>query len=1309
MNRMRNDARTLLAIAFLLASFGTAHAQAWTTSATEATFNLSTSLRGPVIGPLHYGIFYEEINHAGDGGLYAELVRNGSMEENGSNPDHWWTIGSATFSISTQNLLNGAQKRAMHLNLAKAGDGTRNIGFWGINIVKGQTYRASLWLRTADGWRGDVTLTLESYEGQDLGHAVVHVDDGSTWQKYTAEITATGSYPLGWFAIRGSRAGTIYIDAVSLMPPTFHDRENGMRRDLAEKLAALHPRFVRFPGGCYIEGGNRYQWRHTVGPVEERLGLYNSHWGYPVSNGMGYHEFLQLAEDLGAEPLFVVNVGMGHGWVQDYQHIEGFIQEALDAIEYANGDVNTFWGAKRAAAGHPEPFNLRLMEIGNENYNFTATDNRDQSDHYAERYQQFYQAIKARWPEMTLIGNVESWGTDHPTWRNTNAVEVVDEHYYRSPDWFAGNYHKYDHASRSSHKIYNGEYAVTQDFGTNGTLKAALGEAIYMAGMERNSDVCVMASYAPIFMNENEAQWRPDMIHYNAYASFGSPSYWVQQMMASNVGHQNLTWTEAGNSVDILHAKLGLGSWGTDVTYSNIKVTAADGTVLLEQPAAVGSPASAFGTTTVMDVDTDGATIELDAVKNAGDEGFLIAFAHADGGTYAWWNLGGWGNGQHGVEQAVSGNKHTLASTSGTIETGRTYHIKIQREGLTARCYLDGKLVHTVTLAADAGQRLYLCAAINETEDAAIVKVINYGGDAVPAAFRFNDATMGGTAQVRVMSHNDNYAENTMSDPLNVSPSESTLAVTTPEGSPEDAYLAYTVPAYSLSVITIPLVDVSADASGRTATPPAPTISYGFEAGAPEDDAATLKGSLEDGAAILPLADGGRALYAGPVMTADGATTDTQGYLDLSHDAATAIGAVLNGKAYSVSLNIMPAGPGHLDNYCWAWNINNGTSSYAGLINQGGNQNWYFEKVQAGTCKTSSDAGLSQHQWHNITVSADATAVRLYIDGLLRGTAEPNANPIAVVSSTKAWLGRSPFAADARMTETFFDDLRFYDTALMPEQVRALYAEAAAKSTECPALKPEVAPKPNADAAALIGDRSQVDITSLLSNPDFADGTLGWEGTPLSAAPGTVAEHFFQLFDTYQVLPNMPAGYYVLEWQGFYRHGDIKNAYLRHTLGTEQMAEVYAATHASDGSAVQTWTDCAATPMLSLFDADAPYNYDPYTYPDNVATANTAFIDGHYKQQLPFKLTEMGDLRLGLRHFLPTVYDWACFDNFRLIYMTSQPNHVDGTMESATDSRAAIYDLAGRRVRPAGGQTHSLRNSLPRGVYIVGGRKLVKP
>ena len=1222
-------------------------------SAQQTSFEFSTAHRGPVIGPLHYGIFYEEINHAGDGGIYAELIRNGSMEENNSKPDYWQTIGNASLSISSQNLINGAQKNAMQLNLSQAGDGTRNTGYWGINIVEGQIYKASFWIRTNADWEGDVTLTLESESGDDLGQAVVAVSDAGTWKKYTTEITATGNSQQGLFAIRGNQAGTIYLDCVSLFPPTFKGRENGMRIDLAEKLAALHPRFMRFPGGCYIEGGNRYQWRHTIGPVEERLGIYNSQWGYPVTNGMGFHEFLQLSEDLGAEPMFVVNMGMGHGWYENYQHIEGFVQEALDALEYANGDASTYWGAKRIAAGHPEPFNMRLIEIGNENYNYSFNNNNDQSDHYPERYRQFYDAIKARWPETICIGNVESWGTDNPSWRNAHPVDVVDEHYYKSPDWFASNYHKYDNTSRTSHKIYNGEYAVTSDCGTNGTLKAALGEAIYMAGMERNSDVCIMASYAPIFKNENDSQWNPDMLHYNAYTSFGTPSYWAQQMMAETVGKQNLTWTEAGNMLGFESARLGVGSWGTEATYSNIIVKDANDNVIFEQAEAISTPRSLQGNYRIFDVCTNNCTIEMDAVKNSGDEGFLITFAYVDVGNYAWWNLGGWGNTKHAVEQAVDGSKSTLADASGSIQTGKTYRIKIVRNGLTAQCYLDGTLVHTVTLTEKTGQRLYLCASLNEAEDTAIVKVINYNDVAIPTQFSFADAAISGDAEVRIMSHTDNYAENSLAEPEKVMPRNEKITVESEES------LSFEVPAYSLSVIQIPLSEVSAEEKMQPADPPSAVINYDFE----------------DEAQGLEFTDGNHAFF-----TAD------DDYVDLGNEAALAIGEVLNGGAYSVSLNLMFADSGHLDNYCWAWNINNGTSSYAGLINQANNVNWYYEKVRSGSRSVNSRSGLSWRTWHNVTVTADAETTSIYIDGMLRSTEPTNTNALLLNASTMAWIGRSPYTADALMSQTFFDDFAVFDCVLTPAQVLALYEAAASKSTECPSLIPEPNIEPNADALTLIGDGEEVDITALLKNANFASGGNYWEGTSFTAAPGTVAEQYYKVFDTYQILPNMPAGLYRLSWQGFYRNGNIANGYLRHTFGTEDTAEVYA--------------NEQATNLLSIYDDSVPYTYDPYTYPDNVTTANQAFQAGYYQQQMEFTLEETTDLRIGMRHFTPTVFDWACVDNFSLIYVMDNSTGIPTIGKG--QSTNAIYNLSGQMVNGKWS-----KGKLPKGVYIVNGKKVI--
>ncbi len=1214
----------------------------------QTEFNFSTANRGPEIGDLHYGIFYEEINRAGDGGIYGELVRNGSFEENGGNPDHWWTLGDATFGIVNQNLINGAQTRAMQLTMNKAGDGTRNIGFWGMNIVEGQTYKASFWIRTTGKWVGDITLTLESYEGADLGSTVVHVEDAQNWKKYTAEIKATGSYAQGWFALRGNKSGTIYLDCVSLFPPTYKNRENGMRKDLAEMLEALHPKFMRFPGGCYIEGGLRYQWRHTVGPVEQRIGLYNSHWGYPVSNGMGFHEFLQLSEDLGAEPLFVVNVGMGHGWFEDYQHIDGYIQECLDALEYANGDASTYWGGIRASMGHPEPFNLRLIEIGNENYNFNMGDNSDQSDHYPERYRQFYDAIKAKYPNVICIGNVESWGTDNPSWRNPHPVDVVDEHYYRWPDWFASNYYKYDNFSRTSHKIYNGEYAVTSDFGVNGTLKAALGEAIYMAGMERNSDVCVMASYAPIFMNENQNQWRPDMIHYNAFKSFGTPSYWAQQMMSSNVGHQNITWTENGNHVNFAQAQLALGSWGTDVTYSNIVVKNKSGEVVYSYDGEVNSPASTHGNAKVFDFITDDCIIELDAVKNSGNEGFLITFAYKDSNNYAWWNIGGWNNGQHGVEQAKNGVKTLLNSVEGTIETGITYHLKIERSGMTANCYIDDELVQTAELAAESGQALYICASLNEAEDAAIIKVINYNGADMPTTFSFADATVSGDAQVRVMSNPNNYAENNMDNPTYVTPRNETAAVA-------DGVINYTVPAFSLNVITVPLSNVSAEnVLQPDSNLPSPVLKYSFEAGLPKDDYNRTEGQFVGTASVMELSDGNHALYTG----------NANGYFDLGNSAAQGIGGAVNSKNFTVSADVMLEDSGNFGGYCWAWSVNNGANNYMGLISQGNNVNWYAESAAGGKTTLRSHSGLCQKQWHNVTVTGSNTNMKIYVDGVLRGTLNQAANTLTLNSSTNGWLGRSPYAADPIMTCTWFDNLNIYDKALTARQVLALYNQTKGLSTECKALEPQPDTDPNASAEELINGGTWVDISAVLQNPDFSKNNEGWIGTSFSAAPGTVAEQYYKVFDTYQILHNMPAGLYRLQWQGFYRNGNIANAYMRYQNGSEDLADVYANENVVAMASIYSSTD---------------FTYSPYNYPDNVGSAEAAFNNGLYLQQMDFTLDEIKDLRIGIRKFTPCTYDWMCCDNFKLYYIGSDPTGILGISSDRPVSERT-YDLNGRQV-----------------------------
>ncbi|MBO4906262.1 MAG: carbohydrate binding domain-containing protein [Bacteroidaceae bacterium] len=807
-----------------------------TAAQAQTTLTIDAAQRGAVISPSLYGIFFEEINHAGDGGLYAELVQNRSFEDDTEQPAHWQTVGSAQAAVCTDDNLNSRQAHNLHLTVNADGDGIRNEGFWGMNIVEGVTYKLSLWIKADEAWYGSMKATLTNRDGQALGDAVIdQALKGGEWTQLRTEITATGTDHEGQLQLTFSQPGTIHLDVVSLFPPTYKNRENGCRIDLAQMLEALHPRFMRFPGGCYVEGQtsptnnrhNRFEWKNTIGPIEQRPGHLSVNWGYNISDGFGFHEMLQLAEDLGAEPLFVVNVGLGHGWEVPLDQLQPYIDEALDAIEYCNGDVSTRWGAIRAANGHPEPFGLRLLEIGNENANFSFDDNRDQSHQYHERYRMFYDAIKDRFPEMQLIGNVESWGTDNPSWRSDLPVDILDEHYYRSPSWFANNYEKYDSYDRNGPKIYIGEYAVTQGFGDNGHLTAALGEAIYMLGLERNADVVIMGSYAPIFVNEHNPAWRPDMIRFNASRSFGTPSYHVQRIMANNVGTQNLAFQLTGDTqpASIGH-QLGLSTWGTSVFYQNIRVTDARGRQIYAHKSAADSthwsvkraerPGRnrhqqaewSFANNALFQSDSfvqggniicdaqlgNKYAIELQACKTGGGEGFLIVFGYADDQNYLWWNLGGWGNSQHAVEQTVNGSRNTIAAARGQLEEGRLYDVRIEVDGVNIRCLLDGQLIHEFTLAEQ--RSLYAATSIDEPNGTLLVKLVNPTASFLPTDIQLSNIQVEGGSAV-VLTSASGMDENSMRQPRHVVPIEKELEDVQPCG------FNYIVPPFSLNILRL--------------------------------------------------------------------------------------------------------------------------------------------------------------------------------------------------------------------------------------------------------------------------------------------------------------------------------------------------------------------------------------------------------------------------------------------------------------------------------------------------------------------------
>ena len=811
----------------LIAVFGTFLCMsAWA----QVNIGVDLAQKGIEISPTLYGIFFEDINFASDGGLYAELIRNRSFEYDAEKPEHWKAEGS-NISLTTEGLLNEKQGHALKVETTAAGGGISNPGYWGINAVAGTQYRLSFWIAPSDSPKGagNIIASLKSKDGKVLGETVISQKLKKGWQKIESTIVAKVSDPQAVFHLSFEGKCTVLLDVVSLFPPTFKGRENGCRIDLAEKLEAIHPAFMRFPGGCYVEGSdkpeNAYHWERTVGPIERRPGHMNANWGYPTTDGLGFHEFLQLCEDLGAKPLYVVNVGIWHGGCTPLDSLQPWIDECMGALEYANGPVTSHYGKMRAENGHPEPFNIAYIEIGNENYNYHMEDNRDRSDHYPERFRMFYDAIKAQYPEILCIGNVESWGTDYPKWRNNNPVDILDEHYYRSPAWFVGQYDRFDTFDRKGPIIYPGEYAVTQGYGTTGNMNAAMGEAVFMIGMENNADIVRMSSYAPIFANENSIQWRPDMIRFNSGQSFGTPSYWVQQLFPNHVGNRlvktDLQWNiPFKEEKEVKPFSVGVGTWKTQASYRNAQLLIegaevplsamknwkegnilpkfqgkwsldADGT--LHQKSDAEEPMMVIPET----ITAKRYTYKVQARKDGGAEGFLIVFNYIDEKNFDWLNLGGWSNSRTSVETTYNGNRNTLEGAhSDHYDTDRWYNIQLDVDGEDIVAMVDGKTVYKGKKKNEQLHGVYANSTLDEKTNTLYTKIVNLCASGTTGTLQLAGGIAEKAEMVRLvgMSGDD---ENTMQYPANIIPRPA--KVETDGGGKK---LTFEVAPFSVNIIT---------------------------------------------------------------------------------------------------------------------------------------------------------------------------------------------------------------------------------------------------------------------------------------------------------------------------------------------------------------------------------------------------------------------------------------------------------------------------------------------------------------------------
>ncbi len=733
------------------------------------------------ISPTLWGIFFEDINMSTDGGIYPELVRNRSFED-ADTPENWKFTAVGDGKSEAAVIMSDVHAQPPPLNpfnrksLRVKADGAFNLqneGYWGMNIVSGDGYTFKVAAR-GEKLDGKLTVKILSSTGEVLANGDISAIGGN-WAYHTLDLTATGGDPKGKLEISGDGHGVLFLDMVSLMPKKTW-KDHGLRTDLAESLDGLHPKFVRFPGGCWVEGddfAHMNHWKNTIGNIDSRTPLWNI-WGYNATHGLGFYEYLQMTEDLGAEPLFCINIGMSHKETIPMDRMAQWVQDALDAIEYANGPTNSVWGSQRAAAGHPAPFNLKYMEIGNENGGFNG---------YVEHWNLFYDAIRAKYPYIKFVADGwDKFGDRQP--------DIVDDHYYDSPEWFMRHAGQYDKTDRSGPKVFVGEYAVTKNCGL-GNLRGAIGEAAFMTGLERNSDEVVMASYAPLLVNLNHRAWNPDLINFDSSKWYGLPSYYVQKLFAENRGDVYLP-TDVQSPVaepELTGGMIGVGTWNTAAEFKDIQVTALDGKVLFTSDFSNGTQSwTLLGDGADWKVQ-DGAlrqtaekefiralagdkkwtdyTLTLKARKISGAEGFLILFRIAGNDDRTWWNIGGWGNTQDAIECGG-----TTDSKPSQIDSGRWYDIKLTVAGNHVQCWLDGQLIHDVDF--DSGGKinsLYATAATDAASGDLIVKVVNASAGQLETELVLSGASnLSGKGAVTVLTSESPADENSLDNPTKVSP-----------------------------------------------------------------------------------------------------------------------------------------------------------------------------------------------------------------------------------------------------------------------------------------------------------------------------------------------------------------------------------------------------------------------------------------------------------------------------------------------------------------------------------------------------------
>lgn len=751
------------------------------------------------ISPLLYGIFFEDINFAADGGLYAELVQNRSFEYfpiPGGNPLSeryvplyaWEKVerGDGRCSLRVDKIipLNRNNPHYLVIDIEEpddAGVGVMNTGFDGIRIDAGEKYDVSFYARR-DGRRGrgrggaGFTVALQLPDGTVCG-ATEFNRIGGDWQKFEAVITADKTADNARLVLTTTGRGRLYLDMVSLFPQkTFKGRKNGMQADLGQTLADLKPKFFRFPGGCLVHGQgleNAYRWKDTVGDGAERRGNWNR-WGYHQTYGLGYYEYFQLCEDIGAEPLPVLPVGVSCGFTPPYQvapmdELQPWIDDALDLIEFANGPADSEWGKLRVQMGHPEPFGLDYICLGNEEHD---------TPQLRERFPHFVRAIRRKYPDIKIIGT-SGLGAGIPLYDLMTELDVYssDEHYYMNPRWYLSNQNRFDNFDRSKPKIFVGEYASEGN-----TLFNAVTEAAFLTGVERNGDIVDMACYAPLFAHVDHTQWtRANLIWFDKRTVVKTPNYYVQQMFSRNAGDVYVRNTVTAKANDeklpTIEGGVGIAAWDTAIEIEQPTVNgkqldpskwnARSGDFSMQdgryiQTDTSEQPAISFSE---QKFDGDTVTYTVRARKTDGAEGFMLVFGAEDSDNYYWFNVGGWGNTQHGIERIQDGNTSILVQRRGAVRTDTWYTATVELSPGRIRCRLDDEQVFDYEMNKPA---VAVSSTLDKDADELIVKLVNPSEEDVNATVAIDGADVDSNTAAAMVIAGAAGARNAIDNPDNV-------------------------------------------------------------------------------------------------------------------------------------------------------------------------------------------------------------------------------------------------------------------------------------------------------------------------------------------------------------------------------------------------------------------------------------------------------------------------------------------------------------------------------------------------------------